>query len=149
MKKTKLLDVDSVKQEIEKLKRDGKTVALCHGVFDLIHPGHIEHFQAAKRKADILIVSLTADHFVNKGPGRPLFNEEIRAKSLAAFESVDYVWVSNSSTAIETIQLIKPDYYVKGSDYLQESEDITGMIVKERLAVEAYGGSIYFTDEMT
>ena len=60
-------------------KKNGKKVVMCHGVFDLLHLGHIKHFEKAKSLGDILVVSITADKFVNKGPGRPAFNESDRA----------------------------------------------------------------------
>jgi len=133
----------------KQLNSEAKSVALCHGVFDLLHPGHIQHFNAARELAEVLIVSITADQYVNKGPGRPLFNQDIRAHTLAALESVDYIIICENPTAIEVIEEIKPDFYVKGLDYVSESKDVTGMIAKERLAVEKYGGKTHFTDEMT
>jgi rfaE bifunctional protein nucleotidyltransferase chain/domain len=123
--------------------------ALCHGVFDLLHPGHIQHFNAARELADVLIVSITADEYVNKGPGRPLFNQNIRAQTLAAIENIDYIIICESATAVAVIEEIKPNFYVKGLDYINESKDVTGMITLERLAVEKYGGKIHFTDEIT
>lgn len=131
------------------LNSEAKSVALCHGVFDLLHPGHIQHFNAASELTEVLIVSITADQYVNKGPGRPLFNQDIRAQTLAALESVDYIIICDNPTAIEVIEEIKPDFYVKGSDYVTESADVTGKIAKERLAVEKYGGKTHFTDEVT
>ena len=125
------------------LKSKEKSVALCHGVFDLLHPGHIQHFKAARELAEVLVVSLTADQYVNKGPGRPLFNQDIRAETLAALESIDYVVICEKPTAVEVIEEITPDFYVN------ESKDVTGMITKEIAAVERYGGKIHFTDEIT
>ena len=69
----------------------GKKIIQCHGTFDLIHPGHIVHFQEAKALGDILIVTITAENYVNKGPGRPFFNDELRVLSLCNLEVVDYV----------------------------------------------------------
>jgi rfaE bifunctional protein nucleotidyltransferase chain/domain len=131
------------------LKSKEKSVALCHGVFDLLHPGHIQHFKAARELAEVLVVSLTADQYVNKGPGRPLFNQDIRAETLAALESIDYVVICEKPTAVEVIEEITPDFYVKGLDYVNETKDVTGMITKEIAAVERYGGKIHFTDEIT
>ena len=74
-------------QQIVKSKRNLEKIVLCHGVFDLLHFGHLEHFKEAKQKGDILIVSITPDRFVNKGPGRPAFNENLRALSLSEIES--------------------------------------------------------------
>lgn len=132
-----------------KLQADGSTLALCHGVFDLLHPGHIQHFKVARKLAEVLIVSITADIFVNKGPGRPIFNQELRAETLAALQDVDYVVICENPTAIELLSEIKPNYYVKGSDYINVVDDVTGMIVEEREVLEKNGGQLYFTDEMT
>ena len=109
----------------------GKKVILCHGVFDLLHIGHIRHFEEAKKRGDILAVTTTPDHFVNKGPGRPVFNEGLRAEAIASLDCVDYVAINQWPTAVETIHLLSPDYYVKGSDYSNPAEDRTGGIALE------------------
>ena len=134
---------------ISSLRARGLTVALCHGVFDLLHPGHIQHFKVAKSLVDVLIVSITADLYVNKGPGRPVFTHDVRAQSLAALQDVDYVTICEKPTAIELLESLKPNFYVKGSDYRNPKDDVTGMITKEISTVEKYGGQIYFTDEIT
>jgi len=146
---SKLLTLESDVEILNEIRESGKTIALCHGVFDLIHPGHIQHFSAAKKLVDILIVSITTDEFVNKGPGRPLFNQNIRLASLSALVDVDYVAISNSPTAVQVIDFIKPDLYIKGSDYSDEENDVTGMISLEQQSVEKHGGKIHFTNEMT
>ena len=145
----KIFNLDSFPQKLKLIRDEDNSIALCHGVFDLLHPGHIQHFKAARNLADVLIVSLTADHFVNKGPGRPLFNEDIRAETLAALADVDYVVICNFPTAIELIEVIKPDFYVKGSDYINPSDDVTGMIAREKEVLETHGGRIHFTNELT
>ena len=122
--------------KILKSKRGKKKIALCHGVFDLLHPGHINHFNQAKKICDILIVSVTSDKNVLKGPGHPHFDEKNRMNSLASLQSVDFVVLSNSLSSVEIINKIKPDYYVKGSDYKKFNTDITGKILKENLAVK-------------
>src|SRR4051812_11419613 len=71
----------------------GRTTVLCHGVFDLFHVGHVRHLKAARREGDLLIVTLTADKHVNKGPGRPVFTERLRAEMIAALEFVDFVGI--------------------------------------------------------
>lgn len=146
---TKVYAWSDVSKLLALLNLEDKSVALCHGVFDLLHPGHIQHFNAAKELAEVLIVSITADQYVNKGPGRPLFNQDIRAHTLAAIENIDHIIICENPTAIEVIEKIKPNFYVKGMDYISESEDVTGMITKERLAVEKYGGKTHYTDEIT
>src|SRR4029078_6036599 len=95
----------------------GLKVALCHGVFDVVHLGHIRHIQAARREGDVVIVTITADRHVNKGPGRPVFAENMRAEMLATLSTVDWVGISQSPSAEQIIEIIKPDIYVKGSDY--------------------------------
>ena len=82
-----------------------------------MHIGHLKHFKEAKKNADILIISLTSDKFVNKGNNRPMFNQKLRAEALAAIEVVDYVIISNFKTAENSIKIVKPDNYIKGIDY--------------------------------
>ena len=130
-------------------KRDKKKISLCHGVFDLLHPGHINHFNQAKKISDILIVSVTSDKKVLKGPGRPHFDERSRMMSIASLQSVDYVVLSNNFSSVDIIEKIKPNYYVKGSDYKNFQHDITKKISKENLAVKKNGGKIIFTDGIT
>jgi len=148
-KQTKICTTTEIAGVVTNIRHNGETIALCHGVFDLLHPGHFQHFKEASNLADFLIVSITADAFVNKGPGRPLFSHEIRANTLAALEMIDYVIISEQTTAETIINLIKPDYYVKGSDYSSPEDDVTGMIIKEKTAIENFGGIIHFTGGMT
>ena len=128
-----------------KLKREGKSIALCHGVFDLIHPGHIIHLEQAKEMADILVVSVTAAKYVRKGPDRPYFDDEMRMKVLSALQCVDYVILSEGYTVDDVMECVKPDYYVKGEEYKKPDDDLTGMISKEKNLVEAYGGQMAYT----
>ena len=127
------------------LKKNGKTIALCHGVFDLIHPGHIIHFEQAKSMGDVLVVSVTSESYVRKGPGRPYFNDETRMKFLAALECVDYVLLSEGYTVDDIIESVEPDVYVKGEEYAKAEDDITGKIVDEKALVEKHGGRLGFT----
>ena len=129
--KEKIRSPEELAVIIQDQKSQGKKVAQCHGVFDLLHRGHLHQFEQVKAKIDILIVSLTADQYVLKGPGRPVFNQNIRAEMLAALELVDFVTMVESISAIDIIKLLKPDYYVKGQSYQEESEDITGKIGPE------------------
>lgn len=127
------------------LKMEGKKIALCHGVFDLVHPGHITHLQQAKAMSDVLVVSITAAKFVRKGPGRPYFNDEQRMSFLSALEFVDYVLLSDGYTVDDIVEVVEPDLYVKGVEYAKEDDDLTGMMTKERLLVEAHGGKVAYT----
>ena len=127
----------------------GKKVVLCHGVFDLVHMGHIRHFDVAVKEGDFLIVTITADAYVNKGPGRPIFTEQLRAEMLAALQTVNWVGINHGPTAEYVLDTIRPDIYVKGSDYENPEDDVTGMIVRERDAVEKHGGKVVFTKDIT
>ena len=145
----KIIDLEQAEVISGQTRFQGKSLGMCHGVFDLLHPGHFAHFKAAKAQVDVLIVSITVDLHVKKGPGRPLFQEEIRAETVAMLECVDYVVLSNHETAIPSIEIIKPNIYFKGSDYMNPEDDVTGMILKEIQEVESYGGKVLFTDELT
>lgn len=132
----------------QQARQAGETVVLCHGVFDVLHMGHVRHLEAARKEGTILCVTLTADEFVNKGPGRPVFPEQLRAEMLAALEYVDLVAINHAPTAETVINTVKPSIYVKGNDYKNAADDVTGKIENERAAVEAHGGKIVFTDDI-
>lgn len=145
----KIKTLDELADIIHQLKKKGKKIVQCHGVFDLLHPGHIRHFESAGKQGDVLIVTLTKDKYVNKGPGRPVFNQRLRAESIAALECVDYVAVNEWPTATEAIKKLKPDVYAKGSDYSDSKKDLTGEIRNEEKAARSIGGRIHFTDDIT
>ena len=134
---------------LEEERRKGKTIVLCHGVFDLMHIGHVRHLQEARKLGDVLVVTLTRDRWVTKGPHRPAFTDQLRAEVLAALECVDYVALNEWPSAVETIQLLRPDFYVKGMVKESGPRDHTDIILKEEEAVLAVGGRIHFTDEET
>ncbi|MCE9613638.1 MAG: adenylyltransferase/cytidyltransferase family protein [Lentisphaerae bacterium] len=147
MSSSKIVDLKELAQVLARRRAESALkVAHCHGVFDLLHIGHIKHLEEARAQADVLVVTITPDRFVNKGPGRPVFTEQLRLEALAALECVTYVALNLTPTAVEPIALLKPDVYVKGGDYRCAEDDITGKITDERLAVESGGGRIHFTD---
>lgn len=129
----------------QEIKNKGQTIALCHGVFDLLHPGHIIHLEQAKAMADVLVVSITAAKYVRKGPDRPYFDDEMRMKFLSALECVDYVILSEGYTVDDIIEAVEPDLYVKGEEYARTEDDITGKIAEEKALVEKHGGRLAFT----
>jgi rfaE bifunctional protein nucleotidyltransferase chain/domain len=145
----KIKSQDELAKLIQKVKAEGRKVVQCHGVFDLLHPGHIRHFEAARREGDILIVTITQDEFVGKGPGHPVFNQQLRAESLAALQCVDYVAIHPGPVAVEAIKKLKPDVFVKGNEYAIKDNDLTGKISDEEDAVCSVGGRIHFTDGIT
>jgi len=146
---SKIKTIDELAPILDGLRKKGKKIVHCHGVFELLHPGHIRHFEEAKSKGNILVVTITKDEYVNKGPGRPIFKEALRLESLAAIESVDYVALNDWPTAVETIRRLKPNIYVKGSDYSKREDDLTGKIYEEEEAINSVGGMLHFTDDIT
>lgn len=143
----KILEIDSLANKIKSLKASGKKIVLCHGCFDLMHPGHIKYFQAAKKMGDILVVTVTPDIYVDKGPGRPAFNQRLRTESIAALECIDYVAVNKWPTAEKILRLLKPDIYVKGQEF-EGLKDKTGKLQKELKVIQEIGAEIRFTHEI-
>ena len=119
------------------------STVLAHGCFDLLHLGHIQHLQEARKLGDRLVVSVTDDKYVSKGIGRPHFNAQQRADALRALACVDKVLISSEADATSVINFVKPDIYVKGADY---KEDAGVVLAREKAAVEAVGGKLVFTD---
>lgn len=146
---SKILTIAEVAALSHSLREGGCAVVQAHGTFDLLHLGHVRHLEAAKAFGQVLIVTITADAFINKGPGRPVFTEALRAEMLAALHFVDYVAIAESPDAISAIKAIRPHVYAKGSDYKNPDGDVTGKIKLERDAVEQHGGQVQFTDELT
>ncbi len=138
----KLCNVSELAQLIGPFPRQNKII-LCHGVFDVVHPGHVRHLAYAKSKADILIASVTADRFIKKGIYRPHIPETLRALNLAAFEMVDYVIVDEHETPLETLVDLKPDFFAKGFEYT--SAGLPPATQQESEVVEGYGGEMVFT----
>ena len=147
--KKKIIDFSNVEKILKPIKKKRKKIVCCHGVFDLLHIGHLKHFKSAKKYGDILIVSVTPDEFIQKGFDRPYFNSEQRMEGLASIEVIDFVVLNKSANAIDIINKIKPNYYVKGPDYKNFKDDITGQIKKEKIAVKKNGGKIIITNDKT
>jgi rfaE bifunctional protein kinase chain/domain len=120
-----------------------RKVIMCHGVFDVVHPGHVRHLLYAKTKAEILVASLTADRHISKGQHRPHVPQELRALNLAAFEIVDYVVIDRNPTPIENIGILQPDFFAKGYEYT--SGGLPQKTQEEVAALQAYGGEMIFT----
>lgn len=120
-----------------------KKVIMCHGTFDIVHPGHVRHLLYAKSKGDILIASLTADAHIVKANFRPYVPQELRAFNLAALEMVDFVVIDSEPTPLKNIGIIQPDYFAKGYEYTKGG--LHPRTAEEKQAVEAYGGELIFT----
>ena len=144
----KILHINDLTPNKKIFNEKFKTV-LCHGVFDVLHYGHLLHFHSAKKNVDKLIVSITPDEFVNKGPDRPYFNVDLRAKMIAELDIVDLIIINDTPTAIKVIKKVKPSFYAKGNEYLDSKKDLTGNIDKEIKELEKNKGKIIFTNEDT
>lgn len=132
---------------LEKHRAAGERIVHCHGVFDLLHIGHVRHFEQARKLGDRLVVTITPDRFVNKGIGRPAFTEALRAEFLANLTSIDYVAINEWPTAVDTIHLLKPNVFVKGSEF-KNLQDTIGHVSKEGEAIRAVGGEVAFTEDI-
>jgi rfaE bifunctional protein nucleotidyltransferase chain/domain len=142
----KVWALEDIARRLQNPRRRGRKIVLCHGCFDLMHIGHIRHLQAARRMGDLLVVTVTADEYVDKGQGRPAFIDELRAECLAALACVDFVAINPWPTAVEAIRLLRPNYYVKG----QAGEDPAGQSARLRQEIamaRAVGGDVRFTHE--
>ncbi len=120
-----------------------RSVIMCHGVFDLVHPGHLRHLLYAKSKADILVASLTCDAHINKASNRPFVPQQLRALNLAALEMVDYVIIDDNPTPLETLRLLQPDFYAKGYEY--NADGLNPKTADELAVLQSYGGELLFT----
>ena len=138
----KIKTVDELIAAIGSRPRD-KKVIMCHGVFDVVHPGHLRHLIYAKSKADILVTSITADRHISKGEYRPHVPQDLRALNLAAFETVDYVLIDHNATPLENIARIKPDFFAKGYEYT--ATGVPQKTQEEADVLRQYGGEIIFT----
>ena len=140
--KKKIILLENLKKIIGKKTRK-KKVILCHGNFDVVHPGHVRHLIYAKSKADLLVVSITADKHIQKGIYRPFVPENLRALNLAAFEMVDYVIIDDNQTSIRILKNLNPDFFAKGFEY--SSGELPPATQEEAKIVEKYGGEMIFT----
>ncbi len=144
----KFKSLEELAEVIARLKQRGKRVVLCHGVFDLLHIGHIRHFEQARQHGDVLVVTLTQDQFVNKGHHRPIFPEQLRAEAIAALDVVSYVAINRWPSAEETLRLVQPSIYCKGSEYRTVQGDIRDALLREIAAVESVGGCVEYTEDV-
>jgi rfaE bifunctional protein nucleotidyltransferase chain/domain len=145
-------DVNTVAQKIvgrsdiaaisQRLHERSETVVLCHGIFDLLHPGHVHHLQEAAELGSSLVVSVTADEHVTRGPGHPVFSEDLRMSTLAALACVDWVTLADEPDALAVIDAVQPDVYCKGPDSGDPNADPSSNLAREGARVEEHGGEV-------
>src|SRR5690606_28480361 len=116
-------DLDAVARRCTAWRDQGQRIVLAHGCFDLLHLGHARYLAAARQLGDVLIVTVTPDAWVNKGPRRPVFADHERAEMLAALRCVDAVAVNRWPTAEQTLALLRPHVYAQGAEYRDSADD--------------------------
>lgn len=129
--KDKILSLVELGKMVENLQKQGKTVVQSHGVFDIIHPGIIQHLSEAAALGDVLVVTIIKDKDVRRGPGRPVFPERLRAENVAALELVDYACVVDDDIPFECVKRLNPDIFAKGQAYKERDRKIHRKIFKE------------------
>lgn len=144
----KVIELDVLIAMQEELRQSNKKIVLCHGVFDLLHIGHIRYLSESKKHGDILVVTVTPDRYVDKGNDRPAFPEKLRAEALASLECTDYVALNKWPTAKETLKNLKPDFYAKGAEFLNVECDITGKIQEEAEVAASLGIKMVFIEDI-
>jgi rfaE bifunctional protein nucleotidyltransferase chain/domain len=147
-KEAKIRKLDALAEQLNALRAANARIVHCHGVFDLLHVGHIRHFEQAKKLGDVLVVTLTPDRFVNKGAGRPAFPENLRAEVVASLDCVDYVAINEWPSACETIKLLRPNVYAKGDEF-KDLKDTINHVSLEEEAIRMIGGQMAFTKDVT
>jgi rfaE bifunctional protein kinase chain/domain len=141
---SKILKLNSLIKIILNEKKRGKKVVMCHGTFDLVHPGHIRHLYYAKSKGDILIVSVTGDKFVTKKSSGTYVPEDLRVRNIAALELVDYTFIDHNYKPLEAIKKIKPNFFVKGFEY-NLNNAINSNTLEEKKVLEKFKGKFIFS----
>ncbi len=142
---SKILTLEALGAFVRDQQRQTRRVALCHGCFDILHVGHVRHFEFARGASDVLVVTITPDRFIDKGPGRPVFPAGERAELVAALKAVSAVAINQWASAVELIELIKPDLFAKGEEYEVSPETVNAQFVEEAAAVKRVGGEVLFT----
>ena len=137
--------INTKKLSFLRKKNRKKKVVLAHGVFDILHLGHINYFKEAKSFGDVLVVSVTSDQYVKKGLNRPYFKHDLRMKLLSELSIIDYVVLSDAPSSIDIIKSLKPNFYVKGPDYKIKNNDKAGNLGPEEKEVVKNNGLIKFT----
>lgn len=144
----KMMTISELVDRVSELKAQGKKVVHCHGVFDLLHIGHIRYFRQAAQWGDVLVVTVSPDRFVDKGLHRPAFTEQLRAEGVASQATVDHVAINEWPTAEELLRKLRPDVYVKGSDFKSIEDDPTGKLQLEAAVCKEIGAEIRLTQDI-
>lgn len=144
----KIVNFEELVRNVESLHRKGKRIVYCHGVFDLLHIGHIRYFKQSAKQGDALVVTLTPDKYVDKGPTRPAFTESHRAEAIASLDIVDFVAVNKWATAENSLRELRPHVYSKGAEFKRPSDDMTGKMQLEIDVLKEVEGEMFFSEDV-
>jgi rfaE bifunctional protein kinase chain/domain len=144
--KDKILYLDELVKKVRALKKRKQKIVQSHGVFDIIHPGIIQHLNLAKKQGDVLIVTVVKDKDVRRGPGRPIFNENLRLENVASLKQVDYVALVDDGVPFKCVKSIEPDVFAKGLAYKDRDQIIHGKIFEEDKKLKFGRAKIYHTN---
>lgn len=144
-----VLTIDAALEHVRRSQAAGRVVGMCHGCFDILHFGHLRHLASAASLCDLLVVSVTADAYVNKGPNRPIFKDNYRAELLAGLACVNTVVVSHHPTAVEMLEQLRPNRYFKGQDYHISAPSQSPGFERERAFAASLGIEVQHTFEET
>jgi len=144
----KILGINHLQKILGEQRNNNKIIVHSDGLFDILHIGHIRHLEQAKRLGDILVVTLTLDRFANRGPGRPVFTEALRAEAIASLNCVDYVAINPTSSFEESLQIIRPNIFVRGSEYRNPAPETSKEIEKQNNAIQDCGATLSFTEDI-
>jgi rfaE bifunctional protein nucleotidyltransferase chain/domain len=134
---SKIASLERVRRQVETARREGRTVALANGCFDVLHVGHVRYLEGARAEADLLVVGVNGDDSVRrlKGEGRPVMAAEDRALLVGALRAADHVVVFEDDDVRRLLLTLRPDVHCKGTDYTEDT-------VPERDVVRSYGGRV-------
>ena len=142
----KILLLEDLVKKVDELKKAGKIIVQSHGIFDLVHPGILTHLNSAKKQGDILIATVVKDKDVRRGPGRPIFPENLRVENVASLEQVNYVCLVDDEIPFECVKKIKPDIFAKGQAYKERDRKIHEKIFEAEKELYFGKSRIYETD---
>ncbi len=144
--KYKIFPLHELVKKLDGLRREGKTIVQSHGVFDLVHPGIINHLEQAKKQGDVLVVTVIKDKDVRRGPGRPVFPDNLRVENVASLAQVDFTCAVDDEIPFECVKVINPDVFAKGQAYKERHRKIHDKIFEEEREFYFGKSRIFETD---
>lgn len=137
MMKRIILSKKQLKGELDRLRHEGERVVFTNGCFDILHAGHVQYLNEARKFGDVLVVGLNSDRSVRsiKGDLRPVVSQDERAYVVASLKAVDYITIFDEDTPLQLIEYLEPHILVKGGDWSEDS-------VVGRESVVKRGGSV-------